>query len=141
MTGGGKSSSRRTTTTAEDTAETTAPAVKKPDDAAAGGGGGKGIQGPPTTTYPPMTATTYGYKNTAGDWVTTEWYQSYTAPEVATATYAEGTIMDLTQYKQAQSGITAQAAVPGANPNSGAGRRVASAGVAAAVAGVLYIAL
>lgn len=145
----GKNTRIKTTATPEEeeTPEAAVPVeTPKADagDAAQQGGGGKGIQGPPTTTYPPMTATTYGYKNQAGDWVTTEWYQSYTAPSEATATYSEGRILDLQEYKDSQKGMTDKAVQPGSakqGTTSGAGHRVASVGVAAALAAVIYYAL
>lgn len=136
------------TTTAEE--EVVPTTTKKVEDDAAGGGGadqggnkGVGIQGPPTTTYPPMTATTYGYKNQAGDWVTTEWTQSYTAPVEATAAVSQGTIQDLQQYKDSQQGMTDKAVQPGSakqGSSSGAGRVGVSA-LLAGVAGIVYYAL
>lgn len=138
-----------TLTAVEEEEPTTTAAVEEeaPADPAAeqaGQGGNKGIQGPPTTTYPPMTATTYGYKNQAGDWVTTEWTQSYTAPVEATADVAAGTIQDLQEYKDQQKGMTDKAVQPGSakqGSSSGAGRRAVSGGAAALVAGVVYYAL
>lgn len=136
-----------TLTAVEEEAPTTsaveeeAPADPAAEQAAQGGN--KGIQGPPTTTYPPMTATTYGYKNQNGDWVTTEWTQSYTTPAEATAAVPSGTIQDLQEYKDQQKGMTDKAVQPGSakQGSSGAGRRAASGGAAALVAGVVYYAL
>lgn len=132
-----------TTSTTKAAVVTTTPDAETTTEAAAGGaakqpqGGNKGIQGPPTTTYPPMTATTYGYKNQAGDWVTTQWTQSYTAPTEATAAVSSGSIQGLQEYKDSQKGMTDKAVQPGSVKASGASGRVASGAVVALVAGVL----
>lgn len=115
------------------------------DDAGAGAGGAqggnKGIQGPPTTTYPPMTATTYGYKNQAGDWVTTEWTQSWTAPAEATAEVSQGTIQGMQEYKDAQKSFTDKAVQPGsAKQGSSSGAERVAPGAAALLAAVAFYA-
>lgn len=131
-------------TSAEEEAPSTTKKVA--DDAGAGAaepqGGNKGIQGPPTTTYPPMTATTYGYKNQAGDWVTTEWTQSWTAPAEATAAVSQGSIQGMQEYKDAQKSFTDKAVQPGSakQGSSSGAERVAAGGAAALLAAVAFFA-
>lgn len=45
-----------------------------------------------------MTATTYGYQNTNGDWVTATWHNSFVSPTVTTVVVPEGTIADYDSY-------------------------------------------
>ncbi|EJT52986.1 hypothetical protein A1Q1_00300 [Trichosporon asahii var. asahii CBS 2479] len=132
-------------TPAEEEAPTTTSTKEAVDDAGAGAGGAqggnKGIQGPPTTTYPPMTATTYGYKNQAGDWVTTEWTQSWTAPAEATAEVSQGTIQGMQEYKDAQKSFTDKAVQPGsAKQGSSSGAERVAPGAAALLAAVAFYA-
>ncbi|BEJ12520.1 hypothetical protein CspHIS471_0209800 [Cutaneotrichosporon sp. HIS471] len=67
--------------------------TRRPGGQNGGQGQPQGVQGPPTTTYPPMTATTYWL----GDQEYT-WRNSFVVPAQATAQVSEGTRQDGSAY-------------------------------------------
>ncbi|BEI89620.1 uncharacterized protein CcaverHIS019_0209820 [Cutaneotrichosporon cavernicola] len=109
----------RTTTSLPLDDEETTLATTTTRKAAGGQNGGQGqpqgVQGPPTTTYPPMTATTYDIN---GQEYT--WRNSFVVPAQATAQVPEGTRQDGSAYL-ASVGAAQSAALSTYNAGGGTG--------------------
>ena len=114
-----------TTTLLDDDEEETSTTATTTRAAAGGAGAGaaggaaqpttrKGVQGAPdTTSYEIMTATTYGYPDGQGNWLTATWTNSFVPLDEPTATWAEGTILDLDSYQQSVGADSTNAAQAG----------------------------